>query len=104
VSGLARNYVSTCKPRGILQYNIHKRANSRHYIFHIPMLTFFVVSCTPDQIHLLSALKSFEVDMSYKRIRAKDLNEVLFATFLALIQKSLENWFFLTATPKLNPQ
>jgi hypothetical protein len=36
----------------------------------------------PDQIQLLSALKSFEVDMSYKRIRAKDLNEVLFATFL----------------------
>jgi hypothetical protein len=35
-----------------------------------------------EQIELLSQLTSFEVDMSYKRIRSKDMNEVLFATFL----------------------
>lgn len=35
-----------------------------------------------NQIQLLSSLSSFEVDMSYKRIRGKDINEVLFATFL----------------------
>ncbi|ODM21423.1 hypothetical protein SI65_02267 [Aspergillus cristatus] len=34
------------------------------------------------QIELLSQLSSFEVDMSYKRIRSKNMNEVLFATFL----------------------
>lgn len=34
------------------------------------------------QIELLSRLLSFEVDMSFKRIRAKTMNEVLFATFL----------------------
>jgi hypothetical protein len=37
-----------------------------------------------EQINLLSRLSSFEVDMSYKRIRSKDMNEVLFATFLKL--------------------
>ena len=35
-----------------------------------------------EQIQLLSTLSSFEVDMSYKRLRSKDMNEVLFATFL----------------------
>ncbi|BCR90626.1 uncharacterized protein ACHE_60512A [Aspergillus chevalieri] len=35
-----------------------------------------------EQIQLLSRLSSFEIDMSYKRIRSKDINEVLFATFL----------------------
>jgi hypothetical protein len=34
------------------------------------------------QIELLAKLSSFEVDMSYKRIRSKNMNEVLFATFL----------------------
>lgn len=35
-----------------------------------------------ESINLLSQLQSFEVDMSYKRIRSKDMNEVLFATFM----------------------
>lgn len=35
-----------------------------------------------DQIEVLSKLQSFEVDMSYKRIRSKSMNEVLFTTFL----------------------
>lgn len=34
------------------------------------------------QIKLLAGLSSFEVDMSFKRIRSKDMNKVLFATFL----------------------
>jgi hypothetical protein len=35
-----------------------------------------------EQIMLLSKLNSFEVDMSYKRIRQKNINEVVFATYL----------------------
>ncbi|EYE90406.1 uncharacterized protein EURHEDRAFT_417473 [Aspergillus ruber CBS 135680] len=35
-----------------------------------------------EQIRLLSTLTSFEVDMSYKRIRQKGMNEVVFATYL----------------------
>lgn len=35
-----------------------------------------------EQIQLLSQLTSFEVDISYKRIRSKEMNEVLFTTFL----------------------
>jgi hypothetical protein len=31
---------------------------------------------------LLNKLTSFEVDMSYKRIRQKNMNEVVFATYL----------------------
>jgi hypothetical protein len=34
------------------------------------------------QIQLLARLQSFEVDMSYKRLRNKEMNEVIFATFL----------------------
>lgn len=33
-------------------------------------------------INLLSQLQSFEVDMSYKWIQSKNMNEVLFATFM----------------------
>lgn len=35
-----------------------------------------------EQIELLSKLQSFEVDMSFKRLHYKKMNEVLFATFL----------------------
>jgi len=35
-----------------------------------------------EQIKLLTTLTSFEVDMSYKRIRQKGMNEVVFATFV----------------------
>jgi hypothetical protein len=41
-----------------------------------------VLCAFKEQIQLLSQLSSFEVDMSYKRIRSKDINKVLFATFL----------------------
>ncbi|EAA67000.1 hypothetical protein AN8575.2 [Aspergillus nidulans FGSC A4] len=41
-----------------------------------------VICAYREQIQLLAQLSSFEVDMSYKRIRTKDINEVLFATFL----------------------
>lgn len=40
-----------------------------------------------DQIEVLSKLQSFEVDMSYKRIRSKSMNEVLFTTFLQMSVK-----------------
>ncbi|OJJ94572.1 hypothetical protein ASPACDRAFT_37780, partial [Aspergillus aculeatus ATCC 16872] len=35
-----------------------------------------------EQLQLLARLESFEVDMSYKRLRSNNMNEVLFATFL----------------------
>jgi hypothetical protein len=35
-----------------------------------------------EQIQLLNQLTSFKVDMSYKRIRERKLNEVVFATYL----------------------
>jgi hypothetical protein len=35
-----------------------------------------------DQLTLLLSLKSFEIDMSYKRVKESGLNEVIFATFL----------------------
>ena len=41
-----------------------------------------------EQIELLFTLSSFEVDMSYKRIRSSNLNEVLFATYLPAHGKS----------------
>lgn len=41
-----------------------------------------VLCAYKEQIQLLAKLSSFEVDMSFKRIRSKDMNEVLFATFL----------------------
>ncbi|OJJ78431.1 uncharacterized protein ASPGLDRAFT_182657 [Aspergillus glaucus CBS 516.65] len=36
------------------------------------------------QFKLLQSLKMFEVDMNYKRLRRKDLNEIVFAAFLPL--------------------
>jgi hypothetical protein len=47
-----------------------------------------VLCAYKDQIQLLAKLSSFEVDMSFKRIRSKDMNEVLFATFLPDQSKS----------------
>jgi hypothetical protein len=35
-----------------------------------------------EQVQLLTQLTSFEVDMSYKRVRDKKINEVVFATYL----------------------
>ena len=35
-----------------------------------------------EQITLLASLESFEIDMSYKRVRADGLGEVIFAVFL----------------------
>jgi hypothetical protein len=45
-----------------------------------------------EQIQVLQKLTSFEVDMSYKRIREKDMNEVVFATYLHSHAKS-KFWF-----------
>lgn len=35
-----------------------------------------------EQIELLASLESFEIDMSYKRVRSNGLGEVIFAAFL----------------------
>jgi hypothetical protein len=35
-----------------------------------------------EQIKLLAGLSLFKVNMSFKRIRSKDMNKVLFAMFL----------------------
>lgn len=40
-----------------------------------------------EQIKLLASLPSFEVDMSYKRVKG-EFNEVIFATFLEEHNKS----------------
>jgi hypothetical protein len=40
-----------------------------------------------EQIQLLGSLDSFEVDISYKRVKG-DFNEVIFATFLPQHGKS----------------
>jgi hypothetical protein len=50
-------------------------------VFHDSQGT-MVLCAYKEQIQLLAKLSSFEVDMSFKRIRSKDMNEVLFATFL----------------------
>jgi hypothetical protein len=34
------------------------------------------------QLELLASLYSFKVDMSYKRIQSKEMNKVIFTTFL----------------------
>lgn len=41
-----------------------------------------------EQIQLLNTLNSFEIDMSYKQIREKGMNEVVFATYLPSHGKS----------------
>jgi hypothetical protein len=41
-----------------------------------------VLCAFKEQIQLFSRLLSFKVDMSYKQIQLKDINKVLFATFL----------------------
>lgn len=40
-----------------------------------------VICAFDEQIKLLASLTSFEVDMSYKRVKG-DFNEVIFATYL----------------------
>lgn len=48
-----------------------------------------------EQIMLLSKLNSFEVDMSHKRIRQKNMNEIVFTTYLHEHGKSkcsITNW------------
>ncbi|KMP09240.1 hypothetical protein CISG_04911 [Coccidioides immitis RMSCC 3703] len=42
-----------------------------------------IICILKDQARLLSELNFFEVDMSYKRLKGSNLNEVVFATFLA---------------------
>lgn len=41
-----------------------------------------IICAFKEQIRLLKRLRSFEVDMSYKRLRGKQLNEVVFTTYL----------------------
>jgi hypothetical protein len=39
------------------------------------------------QVEILFKLKSFEVDMSFKRIRDDNTNEIVFAAFLLKLNK-----------------
>lgn len=48
-----------------------------------------VICFTKIQAQILLELESFEVDMSYKRIKARDINEVVFATFHPKLNKSM---------------
>lgn len=41
-----------------------------------------IICAFQKQLELLSQQSSFQVDMSFKRLRSKHLNEVVFATFL----------------------
>ncbi|BCR90382.1 uncharacterized protein ACHE_60268A [Aspergillus chevalieri] len=43
---------------------------------------FMLICALKEQLELLLTLKSFEVDMSYKRLKAAKLNEVVFTTYL----------------------
>lgn len=47
-----------------------------------------IICAFKEQIQLLNSLNAFEIDMSYKRIREKKLNEVVFATYLPTHGKS----------------
>lgn len=47
-----------------------------------------------EQIEILAKLQSFEVDMSFKRLHSKRMNEVLFATFL---QDQCKSKYFLSS-------
>lgn len=40
-----------------------------------------------ESISVLATLSSFEVDMTFKRVKDSDINEVVFAAFLPTINK-----------------
>jgi hypothetical protein len=48
-----------------------------------------ILCAYPEQIKLLAQLTSFEVIMSYKQMREKKMNEVLFTTYLYAHGKSI---------------
>jgi hypothetical protein len=41
-----------------------------------------IICALIEQLKLLYSLTSFEIDMSFKRVKSSTLNEVVFATFL----------------------
>jgi hypothetical protein len=47
-----------------------------------------IICLLREQAELLLTLSSFEIDMSYKRIKSKKMNEVVFATYLSQHGKS----------------
>lgn len=65
-----------------------------------------LICALKEQLELLITLKSFEVDMSYKRLKAAKLNEVVFTTYLPNHGKSkyllLDRHFISTNTVKNN--
>ena len=50
-----------------------------------------IVCFYKQQAEIFSRLSTFEVDMSFKRIRQKDLNEVIFAALIPSQGKSKSN-------------
>lgn len=47
-----------------------------------------VINFFKEQAELLFSVDSFEVDMSFKRLRGKDRNEIVFAIYLPSHAKS----------------
>lgn len=57
----------------------------------------FIFCALDEQLHILASLESFEVDMSYKRVKGI-FNEVIFATFVPEHGKSK---FYYSTTSKI---
>jgi hypothetical protein len=49
----------------------------------------FIFCILKDQAELLQTLPSVEIDMSYKRVRSKELKELVFAAYLNNQKKSI---------------
>ena len=47
-----------------------------------------IICLFTEQAHLLTKASSYEVDMSYKRVKDKDMKEVVFASFFPEIGRS----------------
>ena len=60
-----------------------------------------IICASKDQLDLLQSLPSFEVDMCYKRLRKRGLNEVLFAAWLPDVGRSKLNIYSSNASQGL---
>lgn len=48
-----------------------------------------VICFFKEQATIFAELESFEIDMSFKRVKSRDINEVVFATFHPKLNKSI---------------
>jgi hypothetical protein len=65
------------------------------YIRHIydDDRSIMIILFLKEQAELLLSQTSFEVDMSFKRIRQQEINEIILANFLSNDGKSISNMF-----------